>query len=755
MWHMSGWREAAEFLGLRRNTALLLVALLLAGTGEKLWLGFVPKYLQTLGAGVFIIGLYDALQTLLGALYAYPGGWVTDRWGERRSLMLFSFLSLGGYLVVLLWQHWLAVVLGSVLFLAWSALSLPTTFTIVATSLHQTRHTMGIGVQSMVRRVPMMLGPLLGGWLITRYGWQLGIQIALLACMVLTLLTMLFQSRLADRPPPGSTSTEAFPPHPKPSIRQSSLLAVVRTFNPTLRELLVSDILIRFCERIPYAFVILWAMDHAGLSAQQFAVLVSIEMITAMVCYVPVAHLADKYGQRPFVLATFIFFTLFPLSLFFARTFEWLAVAFAVRGLKEFGEPARKALIIAQASPELRSRTYGAYYLLRDCIVTAGSFLGAWLWSIAPGANFLGAALLGLAGTLWFWWFVYRPRNPAQLKPSHKATSPTRSDSIMKAILLALCCCALPASAQTSPPLKLTQTIPLPGVKGRFDHFSIDTKGNRLFVAALGNNTVEVLDLADGKRLHSITGMSKPQGVLFLADRNELLVAYGSEGTLNILDATDFKVKHRISELPDADNVRLAPQSGFAWVGFGDGALAAVSPADAKLSATIKLAGHPESFQLEKQGSRIFVNVPDSKQIVVIDANKRSVLATWPMKQFQANFPMALDQPNHRLFIGCRSPARLIVLDCDTGKSVSDLEISGDTDDLFYDAKRKRIYISCGEGSLDVVSQDTADTYKPLAKIHTSSGARTCFFSADLDKLCLAVPNHGSQAAEIRVFEPQ
>jgi MFS family permease len=187
-----------------------------------------------------------------------------------------------------------------------------------------------------------------------------------------------------------------------------NLFGVVRSFTPALRELLVSDILIRFCERLPYAFVILWAMNHGGLSAEQFGWLVAIEMVTAMVCYLPVAHLADKHGQRPFVLATFVFFTLFPLTLLFAHSFAWLAVAFVVRGLKEFGEPARKALIIAQAQPELRARTFGAYYLIRDCIVTLGSFLGAWLWSISPQANFIGAALLGATGALWFWRFAYR-----------------------------------------------------------------------------------------------------------------------------------------------------------------------------------------------------------------------------------------------------------------------------------------------------------------------------------------------------------
>ena len=408
-----GWRSIAEFLALKRNTALLLVALVLAGTGEKLWLGFAPKYLQTLGASIFIIGLFDALQTLLGAVYAYPGGWLTDRWGQRRSLMLFSALSLAGYMLVLVWQHWLALLLGTFLFLAWSALSLPTTFTVVATTLKAHQHTMGIGVQSMVRRVPMMLGPLGGGWLINRFGWTQGVQSALLLCLLLSLLTMLFQWFMFE---PGKGGLA-----PAAESSATNFLAVTRSFTPALRELLVSDILIRFCERIPYAFVILWAMNYAGVNAQQFGVLVAFEMVTAMICYIPVAHLADKYGRRPFVLVTFLFFTLFPVTLLWASSFGWLALAFVVRGLKEFGEPARKALIIGEAVPELRARTYGAYYLIRDCIVTTGSFLGAWLWSISPRANFIGAAVCGAMGTAWFWWFIYRRKPAAGLTGGQKS----------------------------------------------------------------------------------------------------------------------------------------------------------------------------------------------------------------------------------------------------------------------------------------------------------------------------------------------
>jgi MFS family permease len=394
----SGLNAFTEFLALRRNTSLLLVMLVLVGTGERSWVGFAPKYLEWLGASVLVIGLFDAVQTLLGAVYAYPGGWITDHWGERRSLLFFNAISIAGYVLVLVWEHWPAVVLGAFLYWAWSAFSLPATFSVVATALESHKHTMGIGVQSMVRRLPMMIGPLIGGALITRYGWREGIQLALLGAIALGLITGAFQWFLTDN---HLHATDQKP-------REASFLVVVRSFTPALRELLVSDILIRFCERIPYAFVVLWAMNHGGLNAQQFSWLVAIEMITAMLCYIPVAHLADKYGRRPFVLITFVFFTLFPVTLLWADNFAWLALAFAVRGLKEFGEPARKALIIGEAAPEIRARTYGAYYLIRDCIVTTGSFLGAWLWSIGPRANFMGAAICGALGTVWFWWFVFQ-----------------------------------------------------------------------------------------------------------------------------------------------------------------------------------------------------------------------------------------------------------------------------------------------------------------------------------------------------------
>jgi DNA-binding beta-propeller fold protein YncE len=303
--------------------------------------------------------------------------------------------------------------------------------------------------------------------------------------------------------------------------------------------------------------------------------------------------------------------------------------------------------------------------------------------------------------------------------------------------------------------LKLTQTIPLPGVTGRFDHFAMDVKGHRLLLAALGNNTLEVLDIAEGKRLKTLTGLAKPTGVLFLADSNQIAVANGDDGTFRVFDGSSYRPAKDLRSLDDADNVRFDPETQTIYLGYGAGAIAVMDAAGMRQTASIKLAGHPESFQMESRGPRIFVNVPDAQQIAVIDRKKRSVTSTWPMKQFQANFPMALDEAHHRLFIGCRKPARLVVLDTASGSAVTDLEISGDTDDLFYDPARKRIYLSCGEGFLDVIAQADADRYERISRVATAPGARTSFYSPRLDRLWLAVPQRGGQPAEIRTYQPE
>src|SRR6266542_4026443 len=324
-----------------------------------------------------------------------------------------------------------------------------------------------------------------------------------------------------------------------------------------------------------------------------------------------------------------------------------------------------------------------------------------------------------------------------------------------RALFSLLCLSALEVHGAEATSLKLLKTIPLPNVKGRIDHLAIDTKGKRLFVAALGNNTVEVLDLSAGTKRRSITGCSKPQGLVYLPKSNLLFVANGGDGRLRIYDGASFNAIVTVGGLEDADNLRYDSKLDRVYVGYGDGGIGVVNPATGVLTVRIPLKGHPESFQIEQDGNYLLANVPDAQQIAVIDRQLRNVVETWPLKDFRANFPMALDEGDHRVFVGCRDPARLVVLDAKDGRTVADLPLSGDTDDLFYDGARRRIYASCGEGFIDVIDQRDVDDYKPLEKISTAPGARTCLFSLDLNQLYLAVPRLGERPAEIRVYQVQ
>jgi DNA-binding beta-propeller fold protein YncE len=301
--------------------------------------------------------------------------------------------------------------------------------------------------------------------------------------------------------------------------------------------------------------------------------------------------------------------------------------------------------------------------------------------------------------------------------------------------------------------LKLENTIPMADVQGRIDHLSIDLKGQRLFVAALGNNSLEVVDLKANKQVNSIHGLAEPQGIAYIPSSNLVFVANGKDGSVRAFDAVSWKNLKSISYGDDADNLRHDPSSGHIWVGYGGGALGEFDQEGTKL-ADIKLDAHPESFQLEKNGSRIFVNLPGSRKIAVVDRKTRTVVESWGTGGPLANFPMALDERDHRLFVVTRFPARLIVLDTSQGKRVATLPTIGDCDDVFYDERRHRIYAIGGEGGISVFQQRDADHYDELGRIKTVSGARTGFFSADLDRLYVAVRKHDSQSAEIRVYAP-
>jgi DNA-binding beta-propeller fold protein YncE len=327
-----------------------------------------------------------------------------------------------------------------------------------------------------------------------------------------------------------------------------------------------------------------------------------------------------------------------------------------------------------------------------------------------------------------------------------------------KAVCLAaaLCCSSISnAGAQSTAALTLKQKIALPGVEGRIDHLAFDTSNERLFVCALGNNTVEVVDLRKGERIHSIAGLGSPQGIVYIADLDRLFVANDKGGILKIYDPKSFQQISELNFKDDADNVRYDSATKKVYVGFGSGGIAVVNGPDGKQTGAIKLSAHPEAFELEKNGRRIFVNVPNSRNVAVIDRDKGEVVAKWQTDLAFGNFPMALDEANRRLFIGCRLPSKLVVLNTDSGDVIAKIDISGDPDDVFYDSKRHRIYAICGAGKIDMIEQADANTYKASGKIETANGARTGLFVSERDTLFIAVPHRGSQKAEIRAYHIQ
>jgi len=319
--------------------------------------------------------------------------------------------------------------------------------------------------------------------------------------------------------------------------------------------------------------------------------------------------------------------------------------------------------------------------------------------------------------------------------------------------LIAAVAIAALQSRSAQEPLILVRSIDLPRVEGRIDHLAFDAAGQRLFVAALGNNTVEVLDLKSNSHIKSVPGFREPQGIAVLPDPKLVAVANGQGEGMQFIDAGDYHPARLVRLGEDSDNVRYDPATGRLFVGFGAGALASISPADGKVLGEAKLSGHPESFQLERSGPRVFVNVPTADQIAVVDRAVMKVIATWPVVGAKSNFPMALDEANHRLFVGCRRPARVLMYDATTGKESGSFEIVGDTDDLFYDAARKRLYVSGGEGYLDVFQEEGAYRFARIAHIATAAGARTSLWVPEQARLYLAVPHRGSQKAEIRIYE--
>lgn len=303
----------------------------------------------------------------------------------------------------------------------------------------------------------------------------------------------------------------------------------------------------------------------------------------------------------------------------------------------------------------------------------------------------------------------------------------------------------------SAPPLVAAGSIPLPHVDGRIDHLAVDPATGHLFVAALGHGTVEVIDPHSERDIRSLAGFREPQGIAVAPGGGPVGVANGEGTGVDLLDPHDY---HRIGAVPlgdDSDDMR--EEGGRFYVGYGDGAIAVIDPRQAKLIGTVKLPGHPEAFAVEQSGPRIFVNVPTTDRIVVIDRRAMKVVADWPVNRARSNFPMALDEAGHRLFIGCRDPASVLVYDTRNGRLLDSFAAVGDTDDLFYDASRKRLYVSGGEGYLDVFDAGTDGRYPRVAHIRTASGARTSLFVPEQHRLYVAIPHRGVQRAELRVFD--
>lgn len=373
----------------------MLGTVVLVGMGEHMAEQFLPLYLLALGGGFISIGFLNAMDNLLGALYSFPGGYLSDRLGTKRALLVFNFASMVGFLIVVLVPTWQAFLGGAALFLSWTAISLPATMGLVAKVLPKNKRAMGVSLHSLVRRVPMALGPLVGGAFIKAWGVERGVRRAFIGALVMAVIAAILQQFLIEDDALHER-TEA----------EHNPLRLWRYMNADLKHLLVADILVRFCEQIPYAFVVVWAVGTAKapgpVSALQFGVLRTIEMATAILIYIPVAYLADRSHKKPFVVMTFIFFTLFPLLLLYSRSFGMLIVAFVLRGLKEFGEPTRKALIMDLAPEDRKAGVFGLYYLIRDVIVSIAAFGGAFLWQANPRWNLLSAFAFGALGAIWF-----------------------------------------------------------------------------------------------------------------------------------------------------------------------------------------------------------------------------------------------------------------------------------------------------------------------------------------------------------------
>lgn len=380
--------SVGEYFALNRNIVAVSLAMFLISLGENLWKKFLPKYLEALGAPVTTIGLFGTTEDLLDGVYQYPGGWIGDRFGRRRALVLFVGISIVGYAIYAFAPSWPWVFVGLVFVTAWSSMASPTLFSTIGDALPPRQRAMGFTVQSILKRLPIAVAPTLGGFIIAARGLTGGVRISLLLTIAMAVLTVIAC---------GFISIERIP-----DLRRTQLAGVWRSLPRELRRLLLSDVFIRTCEGMVDVFLVLYATNIIGVTAPEFGFLVATQMLTSMVAYLPAGRLADRTGRKPFVVATFVFFALFPIAVVLSRSFLSLTAAFVIGGLREVGEPARKAMIVDMVQPAIRARSIGLYYLIRSMCISPAAFIGGLLWNVAPALPFMIAGAIGLTGAAVF-----------------------------------------------------------------------------------------------------------------------------------------------------------------------------------------------------------------------------------------------------------------------------------------------------------------------------------------------------------------
>jgi MFS family permease len=379
--------RVADFLSLERNVTISSAAILLIGFGEELWTKFLPKYLEALGASAPIVGLFGTGQDFFDAVYQYPGGWLSDRYGRRRAFLIFIALASVGYFVYLFSPSWPMVFVGLSLSLAWHSMASPAIFAVIGDSLPRERRAMGFTLQSILKRVPIVIAPLVGGALIASRGVLSGVHIGLVITLALAGVTALLVLRINI---------------PVKRAEAINIRGVWRSFHGALKRLLISDAIIRTTEGMTGVFAILYVTNVLHFSVARYGALVAIQMTTSILVYLPAGKIADRVGRKPFVIATFLCFALFPLAVVLASNFALLVVAFIIGGLREIGEPSRKAMIVDFARDNLRARSVGLYYLIRSLSITPAAAIGGLLWKITPQTPFVVAGAIGIIGTIVF-----------------------------------------------------------------------------------------------------------------------------------------------------------------------------------------------------------------------------------------------------------------------------------------------------------------------------------------------------------------